>query len=165
MAAYLNGSDPIEGLCVASIEETIGARVARLRRELGMTQAELGQAMEPYTGLVWSRANVSNAEAGVRAWTASDVLAACMVLGVSPAVLFTPLPDQIEGVQAPSGRVITSDEMRGIVTTPSAAALSDESAVYVATEANRLRGELSRLTEVITTLFGMSAEPNQKKEG
>lgn len=149
---------------MATIEETIGTRVARLRREQGLTQAELGRALEPYTGLVWSRANVSNAEAGVRAWTASDVLAACMVLNVSPAVLFTPLPDQIEGVEAASGRLIAPDEIHGLVTSANAAALSDESAAYVAVEANRLRSELARLTEVITTLFGVPAEPDQKKE-
>ena len=150
---------------MASIEETIGARVALLRREHGLTQVELGRSLEPYTGLAWSRANVSNAENGTRAWTAGDVLAACMVLGVSPALLFTPLPGQVEGVEASSGRVVTPDELHGIITPANAASLSDESAAYVAAEAKRLRAELARLTEVITTVFGTSAEPDQRKEG
>lgn len=148
---------------MATIEAIIGARVARLRRDQGMTQAQLGQALEPYTGLAWSRANVSNAEAGARAWTASDVLAVCMTLRVSPAVLFTPLPDQPGGVQTTGGGVIASDEMRDVLALPNTAALSDELATHVTTEVSRLREEVSRLAEIITPLLGASAESNQKE--
>jgi transcriptional regulator with XRE-family HTH domain len=150
---------------LTSIEEIIGARVARLRKEQGMTQAELGRAMAPYVGLSWSRANVSNAEAGSRAWTASDVLAVCMTLRVSPVVLFTPLPDQVGGVQTAGSNVITPDEMQGILALSDTVALSDETAAYIAAEAGRLRAEISRLTEIIAALLRASSEPNHQKEG
>jgi hypothetical protein len=148
---------------LATIEAIIGARVARLRRDQGMTQAQLGQALEPYTGLAWSRANVSNAEAGARAWTASDVLAVCMTLRISPSVLFMPLPDQLGDVQTAGNRVIASDEIRDVLALPNMAALSGELATHVATEVGRLRDEVSRLAEIITPLLGASAESNERE--
>lgn len=151
-------TDP-DGVGVTAIEQIIGARVAHLRAEHGMTQAELGQRLEPYTGLAWSRQNVRNAEVGNRAWSANDVLAVSTVFGVSIAELFTPLPGHRGGVVSAGGAVLTASDL---------AARTASSSGIPSQDAAALVRESARLAETIRNLFGpgSSAEPNEsKKEG
>ena len=150
----LNGGDGM-----TTIEQIIGARVARLRVEHGMTQVELGRRLEPYTGLAWSRQNLRNAEVGNRAWSANDVLAVVSVFGVSITELFTPLPDQRGNVVTAGGAIIKPAEL--IARTASSAAIP-------AQDAATLVRESARLAETIYTLFGpmASAGPDtSKKDG
>ena len=141
---------------MTTIEQIIGARVARLRVEHGMTQVELGRRLEPYTGLAWSRQNLRNAEVGNRAWSANDVLAVASVFGVSIMELFTPLPDQRGGVVTAGGAVIKAAEL---------AARTASSAAIPAQDAATLVRESARLAETIHTLFGSvtSAGPDKPK--
>lgn len=133
---------------MTTIEQIIGARVAQLRAEHGMTQVELGRRLEPYTGLAWSRQNLRSAEVGNRAWSANDVLAVASVFGVSIAELFTPLPGQ-------RGNVVTAG---GAVINPAAlAARTASSAAIPAQDAATLVRESARLAETIHTLFGPAA--------
>jgi transcriptional regulator with XRE-family HTH domain len=133
---------------VTTIEQIIGARVARLRVEHGMTQVELGQRLEPFTGLAWSRQNLRNAEVGNRAWSANDVLAVASVFGVSIAELFTPLPEQRGHVVTAGGAVIKAADL---------AARTTSQAAIPAQDAATLVRESARLAETIHTLFGSRA--------
>lgn len=139
---------------MTTIEQIIGARVARLRVEHGMTQVELGRRLEPFTGLAWSRQNLRNAEVGNRAWSANDVLAVASVFGVSIAELFTPLPDQRGDVVTAGGAVIKAAELA--VRTASLASVP-------AQDAATLVRESARLAETIHTLFGSVASTGPDK--
>lgn len=65
------------------IEQAIGANVARVRKERGLSQTDLGQAIEQHQGRPWSRQAVSAAEKGQRAFSAADLMALARVLDVS----------------------------------------------------------------------------------
>ena len=143
---------------MTTIEQIIGARVARLRVEHGMTQTELGRRLEPYTGLAWSRQNLRSAEVGNRAWSANDVLAVATVFGVSIAELFTPLPDQRGNVVTAGGAVIKSAALAARTASPTAIPVQD---------AAMLVRESARLAETIHTLFGpatVAGPAKSKKE-
>ena len=142
---------------MTTIEQIIGARVARLRVEHGMTQVELGRRLEPYTGLAWSRQNLRNAEVGNRAWSANDVLAMASVFGVSIVELFTPLPDQRGDVVTAGGAVIEAADL---------AARTASLTAVPAQDAATLVRESARLAETIHTLFGpmASAGPDTSKK-
>lgn len=72
---------------IENIDEEIGATVARLRKQRGMTQTSLCSAM----GL--SSGQMSNLEAGKSAWTARHMVAMAKALGVTPALLFAGVGD------------------------------------------------------------------------
>lgn len=71
---------------------TVSQNVALLRRARGWTQEEFGMRIKPYVGAQWSRATVSAAEKGGRAWTANEVAAVAEIFGASVGELFE-LPD------------------------------------------------------------------------
>ena len=144
---------------MTTVEQIIGARVAHLRAEHGLTQVELGQRLEPYTGLAWSRQNVRNAEVGKRGWSANDVLAVACVFGVSIAELFTPLPGQRGGVVTAGGAVVSAAEL---------SARTASTAAIPAQDAASLVRESARLAETIHSLFGpaeAAGPAKSKKEG
>ena len=62
--------------------KTLGRRIAELRREKGLTQEALAEAM----GV--SRNHVADIELGARNTGVWSLLLVCGVLGVSPAALF-----------------------------------------------------------------------------
>lgn len=70
------------------IEEVIGSNMRRVREERGLSQTDLGQAIEPHQGRAWSRQAVSAAEKGQRAFSAADLMALALVLDVSIPSLF-----------------------------------------------------------------------------
>lgn len=65
------------------IEEVIGRNMRQAREERGLSQTDLGQAMEQHQGRSWSRQAVSAAEKGQRAFSAADLMALARVLDVS----------------------------------------------------------------------------------
>lgn len=70
------------------IEEVIGGNMRRVREERGLSQTDLGQAIEQHQGRAWSRQAVSAAEKGQRAFSAADLMALTRVLDVSIPSLF-----------------------------------------------------------------------------
>ncbi|WP_161500842.1 helix-turn-helix transcriptional regulator [Embleya scabrispora] len=62
------------------IEHLIGRNVRRIREARGLSQADLGRAVEDQLGHAWSRQAVSAAEKGRRSFAASDLLALSRVL-------------------------------------------------------------------------------------
>jgi hypothetical protein len=123
-----------------------------------MTQAELGQLLEPYTGTVWSRQNLGSAESGRRGWTANDVLAISMLFQVPITELFTPLPDQPGDIRTTGGAVVTQAELSRRTARPAAIAPTD---------ATRLVQAAERLSIMIRTFLGSVADghtPQLRKE-
>jgi transcriptional regulator with XRE-family HTH domain len=60
--------------------ELVGRRITEARREHGMTQAELGQAIAPYMGKPWAKQTVSLVEEGRRELSVPELLALALVL-------------------------------------------------------------------------------------
>ncbi|GGQ20704.1 MULTISPECIES: helix-turn-helix domain-containing protein [Streptosporangium] len=75
------------------IEEVIGANVAFLREDRGMSQAQLGEALGSYLGKPWSRQAVSAAEKGRRAFTAAELVSLALALGTSLPGLLLPMEE------------------------------------------------------------------------
>lgn len=70
------------------VPEIVGRNVRRAREERGLTQAELGAALEPLLGRAWSTQAVSAAEKGRRDFAAEDVMALSIVLDSLPEHFF-----------------------------------------------------------------------------
>ncbi len=130
-----------------SIEQVIGARVAQLRRERGMTQVEFGQALEPYTGTVWSRQNLGSAESGRRGWTANDMIAVAMVLDATIADLLTPTPEMSGDLRTTGGATVTAPELAMRTARPLALPAAD--AADVTRDAENLYIKVKAIMNVI----------------
>jgi transcriptional regulator with XRE-family HTH domain len=72
------------------LEEVIGDRIAVVRTERGMSQAELGAALAEHLDRPWSRQAVYTAEKGKRAFTAAELVALALVLEIEVPELMTP---------------------------------------------------------------------------
>lgn len=97
------------------LEEVIGERIAEIRAEQQMSQAELGEALAAYLERPWSRQAVYSAEKGKRAFTAAELVALALVLEVEVPDLLTPAIQQMhENVELPGG-VIAAKQLVGIV--------------------------------------------------
>ncbi len=78
--------------------EAIGRRIAAARKEVEMSQPELGRALAPFFGgKGWARQSVSAAENGNRAFKATDLLALAKVLHQPIGWFFAP-PGAIDDV-------------------------------------------------------------------
>lgn len=78
-----------------NVQQMVGQQIGAARNALRVTQQELGDGLKPLLGRAWSRQAVSAAEAGERAFTATELLALAHVLGVDSAFLLTsPQPGQ-----------------------------------------------------------------------
>lgn len=108
----------VKGVSV-KLEEAIGKKLAWLRNDRGMSQAQLGEALGRYLEKPWSRQAVNAAEQGKRAFTARDMVALALALETSvPSLLLNfQLPD--EGVELPSGGTISREDYRKLVFHPS----------------------------------------------
>ena len=95
---------PLSGYSVtviATLEEQIGANIRALRTAAGMTQTELGKALQPFIGGVgWTRQAVLKAEKGHRQFTAAELLALAAALGATWPQLF----ESADEVRLPSGK-------------------------------------------------------------
>jgi hypothetical protein len=79
---------------IATVNEVIGANVARLRHEQDMTQMQLIYKLKPYTGIMWSRQTLGNGENGRHTWTTQETIAVALIFNVQLTELFTPAPEQ-----------------------------------------------------------------------
>jgi transcriptional regulator with XRE-family HTH domain len=77
------------------IEERIGARIARARREQGWTQEYLGEYLAGSLGKKWSKQTVSAAEGGGRSFVAEELLTLCLVFSKPLGWFFEPDVSQI----------------------------------------------------------------------
>jgi len=82
-----------DGLRAVTIAELIGGNVKARRERLGWSQSDLGKQMEKFLGVEWSRQQVFTAERGIRAFTAVDITALALALGVPPGLLFENRPN------------------------------------------------------------------------
>lgn len=97
------------------LEEVIGARIAEVRAEHGLSQAELGAALEEHLDKPWSRQAVHTAEKGKRAFTAAELVALALVLKVEVPELMSPgLQEKNEIIELPRGG-ITGKQLAGLV--------------------------------------------------
>ena len=81
----------------------MGANILALRTAAGMTQTELGKALQPFIGGIgWTRQAVLKAEKGHRQFTAAELLALAAALDATWPQLF----GSAEEVRLPSGKVM-----------------------------------------------------------
>jgi transcriptional regulator with XRE-family HTH domain len=101
------------------IEERIGARLARARREQGWTQEYLGEYLAGSLGRKWSKQTVSAAEGGGRSFVAEELLTFCLVFSKPLGWFFEPDISQIgEQIQFSSGLLIDDQHIRRATGTP-----------------------------------------------
>lgn len=92
------------------IEEVVGANLARLRGEVGMSQAELGQAVGAYLDKTWSRQAVSASEKGRRAFTSAELVALALILEVSIDFLLMPVDPKGMDDLLPGAKKVTAQD-------------------------------------------------------
>lgn len=98
-------------------EQAVGEKVAWLRQDRQMTQAQLGTALEEYLGKPWSRQTVHAAEKGQRAFTATELVALALALETTVPSLFLPYGGN-EPVTLPSGHTIDRSAFRDLAFHP-----------------------------------------------
>lgn len=76
------------------LEEVIGGNIRARREDMGITQEDLGRQVARYLGREWPRQSVFTAEKGGRSFTANELLAFALALGVSMRDLFRPPADE-----------------------------------------------------------------------
>jgi transcriptional regulator with XRE-family HTH domain len=92
------------------VEEFVGARIRDRRRELHMSQQELGERLGSLLGKPWSSQTVSAAELGKRAFTAAELWAIARVLETRAPRLLTPPIDASE-IELPGGATLDTREL------------------------------------------------------
>ncbi|MET7731210.1 helix-turn-helix transcriptional regulator [Streptomyces sp. NPDC005402] len=86
------------------LEEVIGLQIAEKRAAVGLSQAELGEALGRHLERPWSRQAVHSAEKGKRAFTAAELVAFALVLEAEVPDLMTPPLGQRGGmIELPNG--------------------------------------------------------------
>lgn len=100
------------------IEDVIGQRLLEGRKELEMTQAQIGEELGRYLGKPWPRQAVSAAENGDRAFTAPEIVAFAMVLGCTIETLLEP-PAGVDEVTLGDGPPLDSRHFRAAAATNS----------------------------------------------
>lgn len=123
------------------IEKIIGQWIAKGRESAGQTQAQLGDALQPYLGKAWSRQSVSAAEKGDRAFTAAELIAFSMVLGCTVETLLEP-PVGVDRIQLGDGEI----DSRHLRTT----AATNSDLTDLVTAVHELRGRWPQLQGVVT---------------
>lgn len=118
------------------IEKIVGSNMRRIReRRLGISQEALGQRFEELGEKRWSRATVSAAESGNRAFSVADLVTIAQVLRVLPGALLV-IPEDIESVKVGDREV-----SRDAIQLPFDAADSDSASARVS--------DLAQLAELI----------------
>lgn len=98
------------------IEEAIGANMARLREEAGLSQKQLGEALGAYLGKTWTRQAVSAAEKGRRAFTAAELVSLALVLRTSmDFLLLLPVRSESLGDLLPGKAEIARDDLESAI--------------------------------------------------
>lgn len=101
------------------LEEAIGKKLAWLRNDREMSQAQLGEALGRYLEKPWSRQAVNAAEQGKRAFTARDMVALALALETSVPSLLLNFQLPPEGVELQGGLQVSRDEYRKLAFHPS----------------------------------------------
>lgn len=96
------------------IEEAIGFNMARLREDAGLTQEQLGKALEPYLGKSWTRQAVSAAEKGRRSFTAAELIALGLALNTSLQFLLMIHPDWLTSL-LPGSASVTFNQYEDVI--------------------------------------------------
>ncbi|MGW1034306.1 helix-turn-helix transcriptional regulator [Streptomyces antibioticus] len=100
------------------LEEAIGKKLAWLRNDREMSQAQLGEALGRYLEKPWSRQAVNAAEQGKRAFTARDMVALALALETSVPSLLLNFELPPEGVELQGGQSVRREEYRKLVFHP-----------------------------------------------
>lgn len=87
------------------VSEVVGVRMKDMRESRKMTQEQFGELLGELLGKAWPRQAVSAAERGLRAFTAAEIFAIALVLGVPPGHLFTPVAYE-PGIELGPGVVV-----------------------------------------------------------
>jgi transcriptional regulator with XRE-family HTH domain len=93
-----------------TMKKVVGRNVAKARKHIGLTQAELGEAMQRYIGHQWTKQVVSFVERGERQLDTDELLMIGMVLGRRVYDLL--LPEEGEQILLPSGFRVPAGEVR-----------------------------------------------------
>jgi transcriptional regulator with XRE-family HTH domain len=129
------------------IEEVIGKHIADARDQQGMSQQQLAEKIGEVLGRPWSRQAVWAAEKGRRAFTAAELVAFAVVLGVPVAHLLSP-PLTNGDVQLQDGAAIDKTELRAAIDSFRSAiepdALGPTALLKVRDVANELRKRVGR---------------------
>src|SRR5918996_6100776 len=88
---------PSGALRAPTPNQVVAYNLARARQLRGWTQEEAAAALEPWLGVLWSRATFSQAERSVagkviRNFTADEIVAFAGAFGLPPAWFFSPVP-------------------------------------------------------------------------
>lgn len=100
------------------LEEAIGKKLAWLRNDREMSQAQLGEALGRYLEKPWSRQAVNAAEQGKRAFTARDMVGLALALETSVPSLLLNFELTPEGVELQGGQFVSREEYRKLVFHP-----------------------------------------------
>ncbi|WP_046503090.1 helix-turn-helix transcriptional regulator [Streptomyces odonnellii] len=157
------------------VEEVIGRNLLRIREERGLSQAELGQAVEPHLGRPWSRQAVSAAEKGRRSFTAADLLALARILNTSVPALFlaagwgegstVELADGISvGMEEYRERILHDSDVHGASQLMTQADIQDLGASVLKIRAEHIKAGGAIQALLISTLYaakasGLNADP------
>lgn len=146
-----------------TLEQVIGANVARLREKRQWTQTQLGDVLSNATGRKWERQAVWAAENGKRAFVASDLIALADALDV----LVSELISSVEPVRV-GDAVIEPDRLLDLTTagTPEVLGLWR---VYLAAEAlcesmQRIQSQYRSMTQELRVEAARSPELRNKVE-
>lgn len=101
------------------LEEAIGEKLAWLRNDRQLTQAQLGESLGRYLEKPWSRQAVNSAERGNRSFTAKDLVALALALDTSVPSLLLPLGSSAPVIDMPSGEQVPAEEYRKLSFHPS----------------------------------------------
>lgn len=100
------------------LEEAIGKKLAWLRNDREMSQAQLGEALGRYLEKPWSRQAVNAAEQGKRAFTARDMVALALALETTVPSLLLNFELPADGVELRSGVQVSREEYRKLAFHP-----------------------------------------------
>lgn len=138
------------------VEGVIGANILARRRELDISQQELGTRLAPLLGKPWSRQAVSAAEHGERDFIAAELLALAVVLQVSLMQLVMPPPDVREVELRPGANKLGPNDLRLLFVVVSLEA--ETSRAVEAGFARRLHAQLGALRTATRELEALSTE-------
>ena len=133
------------------IEEHIGHQIHQVRESRGLTLADLGKSLEPWTGREWSAQAVWQAENGKRDFKASHLLAFALALDVPLAYLIAP---PTEGVEIGDGAMLDVDQVDRLFSVSVAVPKQHDLIVDVLYRAEHIVRELMELRKherIVTT--------------
>lgn len=108
-----------------NIDQLVGSKIRQAREDQGMSEDELGDALEPYLGRAWPRPAISMAEGGRQELVAAELLAFAAVLN-RPVSWFLVPEDGDDGLQLRGRQTLSVDDLRSITGTGLEGATEEE---------------------------------------